>query len=123
MRRVRHLRRGLPRPHTRPASRPARGPALTDALPELRQTVLDEPALERLFEEIATLTSVIEVRTKGGPTASSAASDLRSALEALRAGATRGVQVVYAWSGQRWVDTVIRGPEGFRVTRIQVQQP
>lgn len=92
---------------------------MTFDLPELHQSDLDSDALWRLFDEWARFASVIEVRAKGGPAMSSSALDLEGARSGLGSGSLRGVQVVYTWESETWVDTVLARPGGFRVTRMR----
>lgn len=91
-------------------------------LAELTQGRLDEPTLTALLDDLSELTEILEVLTKGGECARAERSqpDLREAVAALQAGQLRGVQVRYLWDGQQWLDTLLRGPDGVRLVRVQV---
>ena len=89
-------------------------------MPELTQGVLDEPTLQALLDDLTGLTEILEVLTKGGEftRAQRVDEDLRQAVAALTAGRVRGVQVRYLWEGQQWLDTLLQGPEGVRLVRV-----
>lgn len=90
-------------------------------LPDLHGAELDATTLARLFEDLADHAAVDEVVLKGAAT-SPAAPDrvtLETARAALTARAVRGAQVHYRWDGQRWCDTLLVTPGGWRVVRLQ----
>lgn len=88
-------------------------------LPELRRAELDTQACTRLLAEIAVRAQVLEVRARRGAGQSSDVLDLEGARRGLESGELRGVQIVYVWESATWVDTVLAGPGGFRVTRMR----
>lgn len=95
---------------------------MSETLPELSQGYLDAAALERLFAELASAASVREVRIKGGATrmAERGLVPLSEALERLRAGELRGVQVLYSFEGSSWCDTILAQEGAWRVCRMQI---
>lgn len=95
---------------------------MNETLPELSQGTLDAALLERLFTELASAAKVREVRVKGGATrmAERGAVPLSEALERLRAGEIRGVQVLYTFEGSSWCDTILAQEGAWRVCRMQI---
>lgn len=91
------------------------------ALAELFQGHLDEDALDALVRDLSALAQVHEVRLKAGPTlrADERPMDLSRALAALRAGGARAMQVSYRYAGATWSDTLLKGPGGYRLVRMQ----
>jgi hypothetical protein len=91
-------------------------------LPELAQGRLDADTLERLFEDIGSLTRVLEVLAKPAARghALPANLSLAQARDLLAAGQVCGVQVRYVHAGEMWLDTLLRGPDGVRLTRLRV---
>lgn len=93
-------------------------------LPQLQQAVLDELMLEQLFFDIASVGEQIEVSFKGGPLQhatppSDPGQGLLQARKALVEGTALGVQLRYSYRGQRWLDTLLRGPGGVRLVRME----
>lgn len=89
-------------------------------LPTLHEATLDLETLRQLFDDVAALgknVGVMEKAAARGLVEGSTIS-LDSALESLTSGAARGVQLQYDHDGQRWCDTLIRSPEGYRLTRM-----
>ncbi len=89
-------------------------------LPDVDDGSLDDAGLDALSADLTTLAEDLEVRVKATP-GHSAPGDLRDALDALRAGAARAVQVSYRYQGRPWIDTILRAPDGWRVVRISPQ--
>ncbi len=89
-------------------------------LPDLDDGVLDDAGLDALLTDLAALGEDLEVRCKGADV-HSAPSTLAESAAALRAGSVRAMQVSYRYDGRRWVDTVMRAPEGWRVVRYNPQ--
>ena len=89
-------------------------------LPPIQQATLTSTQLDLLVSDITGLTEVLEVRLKGGAEAHSTetAPTFAEGIQSLREGALVGVQVRYRHSGQEWLDTLIRGPEGIRLVRM-----
>jgi hypothetical protein len=92
-----------------------------DELPTLEEATLDEATLTELFTDLATVALVHEVRLKGAPWAHSVdgAPAVDQALELLRTGSVRAVQVHYTHRGERWTDTVLPRPSGWRLVRMR----
>lgn len=88
-------------------------------LAELTQAVLDHATLEALVRDLGSQTQILSLTTKQGEQrrAQSAGDSLVEAVEALKQGKLRGVQVHYLWRGQEWLDTLLRGPEGIKIVR------
>lgn len=90
-------------------------------LPELLDQVIDEATLLTLVGDIEALTRVQEVLVKGAPAdrAQTGALTPRQAVELLRTGQVRGVQIRYHHDGVDWLDTLMRTPAGTRVVRMR----
>lgn len=88
-------------------------------LPELTQAVLDPATLEALVLDLCSQTQILSVSTKQGEQRHARGTELSlpEAVEALRQGELRGVQVHYRWQDQEWLDTLLRGPEGIKIVR------
>ena len=89
---------------------------------DLWDTVLDEARCEALLSDYERVARVLDVLVKGAPTARADPRPvaLRSAVEALRAGAVRGVQIRYLHEGGEWRDTWMPAQDGVRVVRIRL---
>jgi MauM/NapG family ferredoxin protein len=89
-------------------------------LPDLHEGLLDILKLRSLIADLTSLTDVIEVRTKGarGARSSSARIDLETAGGLLETGEIGALQINYSYQGEFWCDTILAGPEGFRVLRM-----
>ena len=92
-------------------------------LPPVHQAVLDEATLEQLFQDIEGCTRLLEIIVKGAATDYALESNpsLTEAREALLSGQVRGIQIRYLYDNKQWWDTLIRGTEGIRLTRIAHQ--
>jgi hypothetical protein len=90
-------------------------------LPELEEGLLDEAGLRALCHQIQTAAQLDQVLAKGAPRQHTPehAWELDQALQALIDGGVRGVQLRYRYDGHAWFDTVLRGPDGFRVVRMR----
>ncbi|MCB9743910.1 MAG: hypothetical protein H6740_15025 [Alphaproteobacteria bacterium] len=90
-------------------------------LAELFQGHLDEDALDALMRDLSALAQVHEVRLKAGATqrADDRPMDLARALEALRGGQARAMQISYRYQGATWSDTLLKGGAGYRLVRMQ----
>jgi hypothetical protein len=98
--------------------------ALSDGadLPELHQGVLDLAALDQMVLDIETCTELLEVIPKYGAdslVAENELMDLRTAINCLKQGSLRGVQIRYMHEGSQWWDTLIGAPQGVRLVRIK----
>jgi len=92
-------------------------------LPELTEGVLDEPTLERLFEDLAACTEVLGILVKTAEhdrAAGAASPSLAEAREALRRRTVRGVQIRYRYQGAEWCDTLLAAPAGVRIVRVRL---
>lgn len=92
-------------------------------LPDVHQAELDDARLDAFVTDILMLATVEEVRIKGGAEAyaDSAQMKLKPAIERLRRNEIRGVQIIYRWKNERWMDTLLQGPKHIRIVRMQVQ--
>ncbi len=90
-------------------------------LPELLDQVIDEPTLQALVADIEGLTQVFEVLVKGAAQARASGGPLSpsQAVDMLRAGQVRGVQIRYRHEGVEWMDTLMQTPQGTRVVRMR----
>lgn len=93
----------------------------TPPLPETWQSLLDEPTLRALFDNIGGHAELLDVRTKGGETAMSGVSvtDLNALHDALLDGSLFGVLLKYRHDGAEWWDTLTRTPQGIQLFRIK----
>lgn len=90
-------------------------------VPLMVEGLIDVATLTRLFADIQSAGTVLGVREKGGPTEYAAGEGMppEVALERLRAGSARAVQVRYRYDGHEWTDTILAQPGGFRVVRCR----
>lgn len=95
------------------------------ALPELREALLDRDAVAELLRDIGWLGQLLEIRSKGGPTchADAAPLDLETARRMLLEREVSAIQVVYRYLGKEWIDTLMNGPSGVRLVRMQATSP
>lgn len=94
---------------------------MTAPLPTLQDSVLDAETLDALVRDWLDHAEVLDVMTKGAPgsRATFAPADLPRAVDALRSGQVRAVQVRYLHGGVEWRDTLLPAPTGTRLVRIQ----
>ena len=80
-------------------------------LAEVVQATLDDKALQAWLEELTTLAQIDAINTKGDELSRSEKTPLTlpEAVEALRAGKVRGVQVRYRLLEEVWLDTLMGG--------------
>jgi hypothetical protein len=90
-------------------------------LPPLWQATFDDRMLDQLFADLGSSAEVLLVRVKADPQryAADEALTLGDALDRLKAGDARGVQVCYRYDGEEWADTVLRSPGGYRLIRMK----
>lgn len=90
-------------------------------VPLMVDGVIDAITLRQLFSDLATSTTVIGLREKGGPTTYSGADEPTSdeALARLLSGIARATQVRYRFDSHEWTDTILTVPGGFRVVRCR----
>lgn len=87
-------------------------------LPDLEQGELDEATLRALAGDIRDHAELIEVRVKGAARSRGQETSLDQGVRDLVQGRVRGLQLVYHFDGQTWMDTVLQAPGGFRVVRM-----
>ncbi len=89
-------------------------------LAPLHESILDDATVDQLFQDIASLTQVIEVipKTSDRGYVPEHSIPLEDAREMLRQGAVRAVQIRYVYDGVQWWDTLMVHPRGVRVVRI-----
>jgi hypothetical protein len=92
-----------------------------EALPELRDAMLDTATLRQLCFDIHSVASIIDVRVKGAPAhhAGEPSASFEQAIADLERGSIAGVQVRYLHKGEEWWDTLMRAPQGFRLVRVR----
>ena len=95
---------------------------MTDQLSDLTRAELDPQLLDALLDDLTRHTQIMEVTVKGGEfsRAEKAPVSLQEAIEALRGGRIRGVQVRYRWQGEEWLDTLLANAGQFRIVRLKV---
>jgi hypothetical protein len=90
-------------------------------LADLHEAILDAATLERLFQDLAFCTEIIEIipRYARHLLVAEQTVSLDQARELLLSGEARGVQIRYRYEGAQWWDTLMRTPEGVRIVRIR----
>ncbi len=88
----------------------------------LHQGVLDAPRLAELFADLAEYAEITAILLKGGAAQYAGEQEvtLAQAHAQLAAGAVRGAQIRYRFEGRAWCDTLLHGPGGLRVVRMDV---
>ncbi len=91
-------------------------------LAELNESVLDAATLDALVSDLQTHADVLDVLVKGAATQRTDGKPvpLTEAVEMMRAGSVRGVQVRYNWDGDEWRDTLFAVPGGVRLVRMKI---
>lgn len=90
------------------------------SLPELHQTILDDTTLSALFSDLETFTEVLSVIAKAGPGYVTPKNiSLQEGHELITQDKVRGLQIRYQYAGDEWWDTLIKTPDGIRITRIK----
>lgn len=94
---------------------------MTNATPPVHEAMLDGATLDALVADVLAHAELLDVMTKGGPSAYAAFGprELTAAVDALRAGRVRAVQLRYRHGGDEWRDTLVLAPTGVRLVRIQ----
>ena len=90
-------------------------------LPEMREGLLTETHIARLFADIGNCTTILGIQGKGGVQryAEAGKLTLETARVLLVTAAVRAVQIRYSYDGFEWSDTVMSLPDGFRLIRCQ----
>lgn len=90
-------------------------------LPPLYESILDEPTLARLFEDLSTRATMLEIvaRGPGQRRAAGAPLTLAEAQSAFASGELRALQLRYVFEGAQWWDTLTRAEAGVKLLRIQ----
>lgn len=90
-------------------------------LPKLHRELLDEAGVDGLFAAIAREGEAVRILLKGA--VSEYANDdlvtLPAARELLRARTVHAVQLRYRRAATAWLDTLMCGPDGVRLVRIE----
>lgn len=97
-------------------------------LPPVQTAELDAEMLEAVLRDIEQCTELLEAVFKGAPGQRATApmrvtenvQAMRKIRFALHAGGAAGVQLRYRHDGAEWWDTLMRGPNGFRLVRMQL---
>lgn len=92
-----------------------------NALPPLREAVLDAEELAALLRDIAAFGTVDEIVVKSGPgrvveTMAPALADVEALLATRQ---VRGVQIRYRHDGAQWWDTLLVVADGVRLVRMR----
>lgn len=90
-------------------------------LPELQQAVVDHETLDRLFQDIAACTKVLEVIPKFNDRAyvPESSLDLNSGRDLFLNHRLRALQLRYLYQGTEWWDTLMHLPGQVKLVRIQ----
>lgn len=100
-------------------------PADSDApppLPELTQSLLDQPLLEQYFDDLARCAEVLAILPKMAPQAmaiDASSWTLSDAKRGMVEARIRGVQIRYRYDSSEWWDTLLCQPGGVRIVRIR----
>lgn len=97
---------------------------MSEPLPDLLQSDIDEPTLAQLITDVGSLTELHEVIPKYGPgyVGEPAPLQLDEAYRGLVDGTLKGLQLRYRHDGKTWWDTIMPMPENrFRIVRIEHQ--
>lgn len=89
--------------------------------PDLYQGDLDRAQLEALFADLAACAQLQHIRVRGGD-AKPDAPTLEGTRDQLLAGTINAAQLLYAFDGEGWCDTVMAVEGGYRLVRVR-QQP
>ncbi len=90
------------------------------SLPPMHEATLNKEDVSSLFADIgkhALHITLIARRTSGDKNDQSG--QLAAACEQLLHGSVSRVQIRYEWENTKWIDTLERKPDGFRLVRIQ----
>lgn len=92
---------------------------MSEPLPELCQGVMDSRMLNSFVRDLMELAEILNVIVKGGSQSHASATGLTlsEAVELLRRGELRGVQVHYTWDEEAWLDTLIGDGHQIRLVR------
>ena len=90
-------------------------------LPELNRAVLDWPTVEALFNDVRTMTQLVEVIAKTGARqrVEDQSLTIDDALTLLRDRAVTGVQLRYQFQNAQWWDTLMWRGEQIQLVRIR----
>lgn len=90
-------------------------------LPPVQMADLDEATVRALFADVELLCERVSVTLKHAAEryVTEGATPVGEALAALLAGHALGVQLRYEHDGHGYLDTVMRGPSGYRLVRVQ----
>jgi hypothetical protein len=91
-------------------------------LPELTQSLLDQPLLEQYFDDLARCTELLAILPKMAPQAMAIDSPnwtLSDAKSGIVEGRIRGVQIRYRYDSAEWWDTLLCQPGRVRIVRIR----
>lgn len=90
--------------------------------PELFQGPLEPQALDRLIADIKVCTEILEIIPKYAATGyvdDTEKVEIDDAVEQLKQGKLRGLQLRYRYEGDQWWDTLIRLPQGVKLVRVK----
>lgn len=89
--------------------------------PPVHTGVMDDETLDCYLRDLSMCAHIHEVSSKGGATAIADQSpdDFASAIDRLRAGQLRGVQIRYGFDGVLWCDTLMRVENEIHIVRTR----
>ncbi|QDS98798.1 hypothetical protein [Adhaeretor mobilis] len=120
-----------PKPHTKLGDQPQiplaaaeepvnHGGVDLSALPPMHEALLNAGEVTSLFSDLAQHATAVQLITRRGAGVTPDQSEkLAAARDQLLDGTVRKLQVRYQWDSSRWIDTLERRPDGFRLVRIQ----
>lgn len=93
------------------------------ALPPMHEAILDAQEVAALMNDLEHHATGVQLiaRSAGGNTPDHSAK-LSAACKQLLSGNVQKLQIRYHWQDARWIDTLHRQPEGFRLVRIRHAQ-
>jgi hypothetical protein len=96
---------------------------VSDALPAVHEAVLDAATLEALVADLAAHAEVLGWKVRSRGVVAGGPSSLADAVSGLVGGEVLALQIHYCFGAVEWRDTLLPGPAGVRLVRIQTPPP
>lgn len=89
------------------------------AVPDMVEALLNEQDLQALMHDLASLTVIQSIISKGGARQHAPAEtmSLEAACDALRSRTVMAIQIRYQFESQDWTDTLMQTPQGIKLVR------
>ena len=88
-------------------------------LPDLHEVALDWDGVGCVLADLDDFTEAIEVQGRGSGGELITLVDIPTGYEQLVSGQLQGLQIVYKFADDVWVDTLLREPTGARLLRMR----